>query len=133
MVAAAHCRVGGPQSGNTLQHTAARCNTLTATHCNTLTRTHCTNIDAVGTQVSVQHTAKHCITLQHIVTHCNTPTATHCKTDLTNIDAVGKEVFSTVASDRGCRGKLSCRTFSKRPCATGSDMLLMLLSLLCKK
>jgi len=49
---------------NTLQHTAAHCNSH-ATHCNTL-----------------QHAATHCNTLQHTATHWNIPQlqlpTTHC-------------------------------------------------------
>ena len=75
---------------NTLQRTAAHCNTCLGTydmvhasavpldslqHTVTLqhTATHCNTL---------QHTAVHCITLQHIAAHCSTlkHTATHCNT-----------------------------------------------------
>ena len=67
---------------NTLQHTAARCNTLQHTHCNILQYT--CHISALSLHMYVnvdkhfntlQHTVARCNTLQH--THCNTHTATH--------------------------------------------------------
>jgi len=82
---AAHC--------NTLQHATTRCDTHihidtcinAATYCNALqhTATHCNTLKHAATRCNtLQHTATHCNTPQHTATHWNTlqHTATHCNT-----------------------------------------------------
>jgi len=90
---------------NTLQRTAAYCNTLRHAGsglgarsdwqlCDTLqhTATHCNTLQHAGSGLGVrsdlhlcnvlQHTATHCNTLHHTATHCSTlqHAATHCNT-----------------------------------------------------
>jgi len=70
------CKPSSATDCNTLQQTAADCNTL---HCNTLQHPACSHFPSicVFANTPVQQTATHCNIVQHTATQ---RTATHCNT-----------------------------------------------------